>query len=306
MGTVGRGHVQPADPGWARRSHEQVAEAIYERAGNPDVKELKAASDQVAATFAEIKGELESIISATLRSNPDAHLSKLLGELNELDVISVQLGRTAQMPTGQLVTRDPTWDGTLALAPHQEVIAQVASMRSPFDSLGEVVKLGRQVASHLRRVSSADHADGQSPITTTNPNVVFIGHGHSREWLALSHFLDKQLRLEVEEFSREPTPGLLTGERLQSMLDRATFAFIILTGEDEQADGTVTPRLNVAHEVGLFQGKLGLRRAIVMLEEGCEEFSNIHGLGQIRFDKARIETSFNEVRQTLGREGLLS
>jgi hypothetical protein len=35
------------------------------------------------------------------------------------------------------------------------------------------------------------------------------------------------------------------------MLDRAAFAFIILTGEDEQADGKVTPRLNVAHEVGL-------------------------------------------------------
>jgi len=89
------------------------------------------------------------------------------------------------------------------------------------------------------------------------------------------------------------------------MLDRAAFAFIILTGEDEQADGKVTPRLNVAHEVGLFQGKLGLRRAIVMLEEGCEEFSNIHGLGQIRFDKSKIETAFNEVRQTLEREGII-
>ena len=39
------------------------------------------------------------------------------------------------------------------------------------------------------------------------------------------------------------------------------------------------------HEAGLFQGRLGFTRAIIMLEEGCEEFSNIEGLGQIRFER---------------------
>lgn len=305
-GLSGVGMFSPPTQGWARRSHDEVVEFIYERAGHPDANELKTASDQVVAVFAETKSELESIVSAALRANPDDHLSKLLTELSGIEVLTVQVGRSAQMPSGQMMTRDPTWDGTLALAAHQEVIAQVVSMRSPFDRLDDVIKLGRQVASHLRRIGSADTADGSAPVTATNPNVVFIGHGHSREWLALSHFLDKTLHLEVEEFSREPTPGVLTGDRLQTMLDRATFAFIILTGEDEQADGKVTPRLNVAHEVGLFQGKLGLRRAIVMLEQGCEEFSNIHGLGQIRFDKAKIESAFNEVRQTLEREGVIS
>jgi len=65
-------------------------------------------------------------------------------------------------------------------------------------------------------------------------------------------------------------------------------------------------RENVIHEAGLFQGRLGWRRAIVLLEDECEEFSNIVGLGQIRFSKGNIASCFEEVRRVLEREGLLS
>jgi predicted nucleotide-binding protein len=63
--------------------------------------------------------------------------------------------------------------------------------------------------------------------------------------------------------------------------------------------------MNVIHEVGLFQGRLGIERAIVLLEDGCAEFSNIHGLGQIRFPTGNITSVFEEIRCTLEREGLL-
>ncbi len=62
--------------------------------------------------------------------------------------------------------------------------------------------------------------------------------------------------------------------------------------------------MNVIHEVGLFQGRLGFRKAIVLLEEGCAEFSNIHGLGQIRFPRGNIGACFEQVRQVLEREGV--
>ena len=78
-----------------------------------------------------------------------------------------------------------------------------------------------------------------------------------------------------------------------------------MTGEDEQTDGKVRARENVVHEVGLFQGKLGFSRAIVLLEEGCEEFSNIHGLGQIRFPKGNIAAKFEDIRAVLEREELV-
>ena len=88
------------------------------------------------------------------------------------------------------------------------------------------------------------------------------------------------------------------------MLDDASMAFLVLTAEDQRADGELTARINVVHEVGLFQGRLGLRRAIVLLEEGCEEFSNIHGLGQIRFPPANVDAVFEKIRAVCEREGM--
>ena len=56
------------------------------------------------------------------------------------------------------------------------------------------------------------------------------------------------------------------------------------------------------HESGLFQGKLGFSRAIILLEDGTEEFSNIAGLQQIRFSKGKIKESFGDVLAVLKRE----
>jgi hypothetical protein len=42
-----------------------------------------------------------------------------------------------------------------------------------------------------------------------------------------------------------------------------------------------------------------------LLEEGCEEFSNIEGLGQIRFPKNNIRAAFHDVQLVLEREGLV-
>jgi len=61
----------------------------------------------------------------------------------------------------------------------------------------------------------------------------------------------------------------------------------------------------VIHESGLFQGRLGSRSAIILLEEGCTEFSNIHGLTVIKFPKANIMTVSEEIRRVLEREGLV-
>ncbi|MBC7173361.1 MAG: nucleotide-binding protein [Polyangiaceae bacterium] len=135
---------------------------------------------------------------------------------------------------------------------------------------------------------------------------IFIGHGRSPDWRVLKDFVQERLRLPWDEFNREATAGLSTKERLQAMLDQATFAFLIMTAEDERADGTKVARANVIHEVGLFQGRLGFERAIVLLEDGCQEFSNIVGITQIRFPTGRIETIFEEVRRVLERERVLT
>ncbi len=134
---------------------------------------------------------------------------------------------------------------------------------------------------------------------------VFIGHGRSRVWKDLKDYLHERLSLPWEEFNRESVAGHSTVDRLRTMLDGASFAFIVMTAEDDTIDGKKNPRLNVVHEAGLFQGKLGFEKAIVLLEDGCEDFSNIDGLGQIRFPAGNIEAKFEEIRKVLEREGLL-
>lgn len=86
------------------------------------------------------------------------------------------------------------------------------------------------------------------------------------------------------------------------MLAKSAFALLVMTGEDEMVDGGTRARQNVVHETGLFQGRLGFHRAVVLLEEGTEEFSNIHGIEQIRFSKGNIKETFGEVLATIRRE----
>jgi predicted nucleotide-binding protein len=157
-----------------------------------------------------------------------------------------------------------------------------------------------------------DLEDASGEISETSPTPeksgggrVFIGHGGSLVWKDLKDFIQDRLKLPWEEFNRVPAAGVTTAERLSDMLDTAGIAFLVMTGEDERADGALLARMNVVHEAGLFQGRLGFKKAIILLEHGCEEFSNIYGLGQIRFPKGNIAAIFEKIREVLEREGLL-
>jgi predicted nucleotide-binding protein len=156
-----------------------------------------------------------------------------------------------------------------------------------------------------REAKAATPATGGSDQVRPITGRVFIGHGRSPIWRELKDFLHDRLSLDWDEFNRDSPAGLSTKERLEEMLGRAGFAFLVMTADDAHHDGTRHARENVIHEAGLFQGKLGFRRAIVVLEEGCAEFSNIHGLGQLRFPAGRISAVFEEVRQVLKREDVL-
>lgn len=146
----------------------------------------------------------------------------------------------------------------------------------------------------------------EEPTSKKEKKHIFVGHGRSRAWRDLKDLLQDRLGLICDEFNREPTAGITTIERLEMMLLAADFAFMVMTGEDEHLDGSLHARENVVHEIGLFQGKLSFRKAIILLEEGCTEFSNIHGLTQIRFPKGNIISTSEEIRRVLEREGILS
>jgi predicted nucleotide-binding protein len=106
----------------------------------------------------------------------------------------------------------------------------------------------------------------------------------------------------VEAYEIGARAGHAVRDILEDMLSNSSFAVLVLTGEDETADGELRARQNVVHETGLFQGKLGFRKAIVLFEHGAEEFSNIHGIEQIRFSKGNIRETFGDVLATIKRE----
>jgi hypothetical protein len=98
---------------------------------------------------------------------------------------------------------------------------------------------------------------------------VFIGHGGAVVWRELKDFIHERLQLPYDEFNREIPAGRPVTQRLNDMLDGASFAFLVMTAEDEYTDATKHARGNVIHEAGLFQGRLGFEKAIILLEEGC-------------------------------------
>ncbi len=141
----------------------------------------------------------------------------------------------------------------------------------------------------------------EPPKSTERPTV-FIGHGQSSQWRDLKDHLHEKHKIQVEAYEIGARAGHAIRDILEDMLRKSSFALLVLTAEDQTATGDMRARQNVVHELGLFQGKLGFNRAIVLLEEGTEEFSNIHGIHQIRYGKNNIKETYGEVLATIGRE----
>ena len=135
----------------------------------------------------------------------------------------------------------------------------------------------------------------------TKPKV-FIGHGGDSQWRDLKDHLQDQHGFEVVAYEIGARAGHAIRDILENMLSASDIAMLVMTGEDETISNELNPRLNVVHELGLFQGRLGFSRGIALLEEGANEFTNINGIQQIRFSKGNIRETFGDVLATLRRE----
>jgi predicted nucleotide-binding protein len=282
---------------WQNYSRAEVRAAIMRESGDVDFEAKLRFAAKLRKSVDDAKWDLDSILSGL----NDSHLAKILRVVGRIeaptsaDLIDRYLeGRERPFAT------DIRWAGRpLRIAPHEEVLCEVEAIRGVLRAANEVAEMAGRASDHL--AVAAVSAAGRSPGTH-----VFIGHGRSAVWRDLKDFLVERLGLKYDEFNRVPIAGTTNISRLSEMLDNAAFAFLILTAEDERADGSVVARQNVIHEAGLFQGRLGFSRAILMIEEGCESFSNVDGLGQIRFPPGDLRRVLDEVRHVLEREGVLT
>ena len=138
-----------------------------------------------------------------------------------------------------------------------------------------------------------------------NDNVIFIGHGRSKLWARLQVFLRDELHIETLVFESESHTSETIVNILDGFLNKASFAILIMTAEDETADGKIRARQNVIHEAGLFQGRLGFDRVVILKQNEVEEFSNIAGLQYIPFQDTNIEQAFYELQRKLKKSGLV-
>jgi len=132
--------------------------------------------------------------------------------------------------------------------------------------------------------------------------VVFIGHGRNVAWRDLKDHLQDKHGYKIEAYETGNRAGHTIRDILEDMALKSSFAILVLTAEDEQADGNIRARQNVIHEAGLFQGRLGFPRAILLMEEGTENFSNVQGVQYLQFSKNNIKEVFGDVLATLKRE----
>jgi hypothetical protein len=286
---------------WREFDAAQLKQRIREMAGNPDLSRLEKAVAGAVKKFEAAKSDIISIICSEIETKDDTFLAKLREELEELEPLTAGEVASRMHKKGQVMTRDTTALGQGSqIPPHVAILAEVLSLGHSLGICQQTAGIARRAGSHISRKFVRSTRDAR---VGTN---VFIGHGRSAAWRELKDFVQDRLHLPWDEFNRVPVAGVTNIARLSEMLDAAAIAFVIMTAEEETSEGKLQARMNVIHEVGLFQGRLGFTKGIVVLEEGCEEFTNIQGLGQIRFPKGRITACFEDLRQVLEREGVIS
>ncbi|MCL4852553.1 MAG: nucleotide-binding protein [Bryobacteraceae bacterium] len=290
---------------WVEYSPEDVKQAVFELAGVEDIDRPHQLSMEAMECFNECKKTLLPILDAIVKKIKDEVIKEKVNEIKKLDPFIHKANFLKnERPVGHFATRDPRLTGaiTVSLPPHRNIVATLYMMKSTKQQTEKLLDAVDYIIDYLGYSSTDEDAAASKP----EGQFVFIGHGRSPMWRELKDFLEGRLGLHCEEFNRVPTAGINTQERLHEMVENAKFAFLVMTAEDQRDDDERKhARENVIHEVGLLQGRLGLKKSIIIIEESCAEFSNIVGLGQIRIPDGNISAKFEEIRRVLEREMII-
>lgn len=175
------------------------------------------------------------------------------------------------------------------------------------DGRTTLVKIGAPTPKGIERVSelfeeNEDQCKIKQESDLPQSPVVFIGHGHSSHWRDLKDHLHEKHGYRIEAYEMGARAGHTARDVLERMLRKSSFALLVMTADDYASGGKWRARQNVVHETGLFQGRLGFLRAILLVEDGVELFSNVHAIEQIRYSKGNIKEVFGEVLATIKRE----
>ena len=279
---------------WIEYQYSEIEEAI-ERHVKPNWRDIKSRSVYAREVFEKCRDSVLSLLS--LGCGKGEFVEKIKKNIEDLRISDYGDFFSSR---GQVASRDTTAISEgMKYPPHEKIIAKSQVMISPFECCQRLKEKVSSLAKHMERARQSNYTNAGFG------NKIFIGHGRTLIWKDLKDFVVDRLGLPYDEFNRTTPVGQSNISRLSEMLEQSCFAFIVLTAEDEQVDGKLHPRMNVVHEAGLFQGRLGFDRVAILLEKGCREFGNIHGLVQLRFEKGNIGSVFEEARTVLEKHGII-
>ncbi|WP_407528264.1 nucleotide-binding protein [Lacibacter sp. MH-610] len=156
-----------------------------------------------------------------------------------------------------------------------------------------------------KKIKEFENAKPNPQKKSTGMGHVFIGHGRSKLWARVQIFLNEDLSIKTLTFEDESRTSETIVNVLTEFLEKSSFAILVMTAEDETSDGKYRARQNVIHEAGLFQGRLGFDKVIILKQDGVEEFSNVAGLQYIPFSGDNIEQCFYELQRKFKKLGLV-
>lgn len=128
---------------------------------------------------------------------------------------------------------------------------------------------------------------------------IFLSHGNSEEWYKVQSYLEKVLGYQTIELAQQPNLGRTVIQKLDEESSKCNSAIIVMTGDDDIGGEEIRARENVLHEIGFFQGKLGLNSVVLLHEEDVNIPSNIHGLVYVPFPKNTVEATFGVLTREL-------
>jgi predicted nucleotide-binding protein len=229
--------------------------------------------------------------------NTGATISQIFGSGSEnlTDFYEIQFDRSWKA----------SWDAkTIYMFRQEQYLDGLGVAQSMLESM--IKEIQEYWDDETQNTTNSSSGEAENAGSAAKRACVFIGHGRSPLWARLQVFLENDLGLKTTNFESESRAGESIVAILEKMLSEAGFAVLILTAEDETESGSRRARQNVVHEAGLFQGKLGFNKAILLVQEGLEEFSNVAGLQHISFSGGRIDQTFYEVQRVLKREGVIA
>lgn len=307
---TGEGVENPSTGKWNKYRREDVVRFIWEKARHPKIDSLRTASVRAARLHAEARTALAPVLDALLPArSKDAILESLAAKVAESTVHTEADFLKKWSPRKAPVSKDEIAmaEGIL-VPPHLLVKAEIWAIRHPFMACGELAKtlrwLAARIAEQEKKEEDTRRASRPRAEAVSKPGGpgIALGHGKSALWRSFHEQIVADFPIPCHGFQQVPLPGLGTMAAMLEVLPRARFAILMLTCEDAAAEGELAAALNVVRLAGLFQGRLGFSKVLLLMEDGATVLPGVNDLPRLVFPVGNPSAIWPEARAILENE----